>query len=85
MDTKLWINLHTCMYMVWHDLHVDQLTAQFVAHVLNDLFQPSIHTRMKYGSTILGAPNNMVGALVDNIPMCLVSELLVVKHVLSVY
>ncbi len=53
--------------MIWHDLHLDPLSLTLGGNLTNNSFQTIINAALKRLTTILGTPDDMVGASIYHI------------------
>lgn len=67
VDAKLRIDADQNVYMVGHNLDLDQVAPCFSGHIAQDLFQPFVNAIHQHAAPILWAPNDMVGAYVGDI------------------
>jgi hypothetical protein len=67
VNTELRIDADQNMYMVGHNLDLDQVAPCFSGHIAQDLFQPFVNAIHQHAAPILWAPNDMVGAYVGDI------------------
>jgi len=67
MNAKLWIHLAQQMNVVRHNFQLNDLSSQFDCRLVDDLFQAPAHTIHKHRAPILGAPDHMIFAGIDNV------------------
>jgi hypothetical protein len=67
VDAELRIDAHQNVYMVGHNLNLDQVAPRFGGHIAQDLFQPFVDAIYQHATPILRAPNDMVSAYVGDV------------------
>ena len=72
MYSKLRVDLQEHMHMVGHDFHLEDLEGHLVRRVSGNLLQTGIDAVDKHLAAVLGAPDHMVLAAVDDVIVALV-------------
>jgi hypothetical protein len=75
MNPKLRNNFTKEMDVIGHDFKFNDLTFQFISHLLNDFLQPNLYAVYQYLAAILRTEYNMVPAGVKNILIAFVGLL----------
>ena len=73
MNPELRVNPNKQMYVVWYDFEFNKFCLKFVAHLVNNLFQTFINTRVKNLPSVLRTPHNVIVTLVNHVSVGLVA------------
>jgi hypothetical protein len=75
VDAELGIYLTQYVHVVWHYFQLDDFSLQLGHCLVDDLLQTYIHTSHQYRTPVLGAPDNVVLAGINDITVAPVSNI----------
>jgi hypothetical protein len=72
-------NFHEQVDVIGHDFDVQQLGSRLDHHVHEDFLEPEIDALSQDGTTKLRAPDDVVLARIDDVPVALVVHVLIIQ------
>jgi hypothetical protein len=67
MNPELGVDSHQEVDVVGHGTQLDDFSPSFLAYVFDDLLQPGVDISGDHRAAVLRAPDNVIGAPVDNV------------------
>jgi hypothetical protein len=72
MDAELGVNLAEQMHMVGHDFKLDDFRPKFFRSLIQDFLQSGVYAVDEHFAAVLGTPDDVVLAGIDNVAVALV-------------